>query len=207
MSKFKSIGLYLLIGVIISLVFVRVAVAIDNNEFQNIVVAITKSEKELQNEMSDRYNQLINEQEILEHYENTYDEYMQLVPENAQYKNGYILAGISQMQEYRDLFITKELVKLYSIAILVGIVFGLLLYLIANAKVKYNLIKLVLGYVILFAVASLIIEIGFTGIATMLEFHAVAYIFTTLLIYIALVVFNVLVQKYRVKKLNKEITK
>lgn len=119
------------------------------------------------------------------------------------------IAEVSQMQDK----VTDNIV-----AIVVGVVLGLVVFYITEVNVKYNWIKLIVGYFIT-SILSLFVASIFPAILNsrtysyitidqiriMFDFHALEFIGITLVIYFVLVITNYLVQKRNADVLNNKL--
>lgn len=119
------------------------------------------------------------------------------------------IAQVSQMQDK----ITDNI-----IAIVVGVVLGVVAFYITEIKVKYNWIKLIIGYLIT-GILSFLVALIFPAILNsrtnlyitideikkMFEYHSVEFIGITTIMYIVLILTNYLVQKRKVVLLNNEL--
>lgn len=229
-GKVKKMLVMVLISILVTVIFVNVYRYIYNgglesdwNNFKEAVRLNCKGESAW-----DSYNSMYNDNNItiLDKSEKSFLTDKQKDMENAkeylskEYNTTENLDAIYMMEYYtieNDIMPVAQMQDTITdniIAIVVGVVLGLVAFYITEVKVKYNWIKLVIGYFIT-GILLLLIEIIvrviqgsykiIEEIKSIFGFHALEFIAITTIIYIVLIVTNYLVQKRKATVLNNEL--
>ena len=209
MKNTKKLFIYIFFSVLITLFITNIYIKADNGYFKYMSVALTNSKEEISTTFYfDKLETIKKEfMENPDYYNNTYDRYLEMIPDDIENKDMFILPYISSVLEPTlDSLAIKHELNIYSQACIASIALGVLIYVVTHASFKFSWLKLILGYVICLIITCLAgaLVIGIKGV---IHFHLVKYIFATILIYAVIIGINFISQKNRINKLNKELNK
>lgn len=206
MKSFKKLSLYIIFSVVISLVLCNIVLKIDSDYFSILHTALTNSEDEIIDQSSKNLNNLANDIEILNLFQETYDYYYSYVPENVQNKEGYLLAELYNIYLPTVKILTvQHAFYCYLQALVLGLILGVVVYLIINLNFKFSLLKLLLG-AITFVIIVFLIGGFIIGFKNVIRFHLLKYIVWSIISYIAIILINFAAQKNRINKLNQSLS-
>ena len=210
MKKFKKLFVYILISVLVALFVSNILIKIDNGYFGHFAIAITNSEEEIL--VDDFFAKTLSLKETFAkdeymstNFKEAYDRYYSLIPDDVENKEAYFLALIlNVISPTMEILQVKYEMQYYIQAFIVGLILGIIIYLIINIKFKFSWLKLLLGFVvfitIIFLVGGFII-----GIENIIYFHLLKYIVWSIITYTLLIGLNLISQKIKIIKLNKNL--
>lgn len=210
MKKFKKLFVYIFISVLVTLFVSNIWFKIDSGYFNYFAIAITNSEEEIL--VDDFFAKTLalkedfaEDEYMATSFKESYDRYYSLIPDDVENKEAYLLAFIlNVISPTMEILQVKYEMQYYTQAFIAGLILGILIYLIINISFKFSWLKLLLGFVIFIAIIFLAGGL-IIGIENVIHFHLLKYIVWSIIAYALLIGLNLISQKIKISKLNKNL--
>lgn len=212
---------YMVIGGVIGVVAMYILTTVGQGPFW---YALTTSKEELiqtYTEIPKATDMTQEESENFKFYQEKYDEIKQMVADKGFTENtdGIAYQSIVSLNTLMQILMVYHIFDAMFIGAISGIIFGIIIYLLTNLKIKYNALKIIIGYIGTVVISSLMVG-TFTVIMdsgsrsnwlheskVIVTYHPVEFFATTVAIYVAMITTNLVVQKIKANKFNKELSK
>jgi len=222
-NKFKIMQLikYTIVGAIIGGFILSVVGMVGQGIGNQIKTALTQNREQT----IQTYSRILNASDMVEYdisnfqyMQENYDEITKQILEKGHTKNidGVAFKTILNMGRLSNILVIKYIFDFAIAGIIIGAVVGIIMNLITNIKIKYNFLKIIMGYVAT-GIISILMAATFSSIMykdnlfheakVIFTYHPVEFIATTIAIYVAMITINLVVQKIKANKFNKELSK